>query len=230
LRAHLQANRQCIVRQTTRRHLYYRGKERSFAYLTRHTERLWAYRVERIHKNRKSVSIYDSGAITVRLRPNGKVLWLVTMKKRNGGYCWLLCYFKDCVSAPQAVTLALQGYGLRWKIEEVHRQIKSDYHYEAIRLQRYEALKTMNALLWMAVSFLYTRLETLGQEIINHIQLGLRNRNRESDLWRFKFYKLALASRRIMALSQLYDKIVFPTPSPQMALSLAEPGLRQHRL
>jgi hypothetical protein len=230
LEANVQADRQCIVRQTARRHLWYKGKKRSFAYLTRRTERLWAYRVKRLHKNKPAVSIYDCGAIAVRLRPNGKVLWLVTMKKRNGGYCWLLCYFKACASAPQAVALALKGYGLRWKIEEVHRQIKTDYQYEAIRLQRYEALKTMNALLWMAVSFLYTRLETLAQEIINHIQLGLRNRKLESDLWRFKFYKLALAFKRIMALSQLYDKITFPTPSPQMALPFSEPSRGKTRL
>ena len=46
----------------------------------------------------------------------------------------------------------------RWKIEEVHRQMKKDYALEPVRLQRYEALKTMNALPWMAHSFLYTRL------------------------------------------------------------------------
>jgi len=58
-----------------------------------------------------------------------------------------LCHFKDCSSAYAAVELAIRGYGLRWKIEEVHRQIKGDYRLEAIRLERYEALKTMNALL-----------------------------------------------------------------------------------
>lgn len=229
LEAHLQANRQCIVRQTAKRHLWYKGKERSFAYLTRHTELLWTYTIEHLHKNNKSIATYDCGAVALRLRPNGKSLWLVTMKKRGGGYCWLLCYFKNCASAQEAVALALKGYGLRWKIEEVHRQIKMDYQYETIRLLRYEALKTMNALLWMAVSFLYTRLETLAHEIVNHVQLGLKNRKREADLWRFKFYKLALAFKRIMALSQLYDKIVFSTPSPQMVLPFDEPTLRNRQ-
>jgi len=229
LEAHLRANRQCIVRQTTKRHLGYKGKKRSFAYLTRHTELLWTYTIERIHKNKKSIATYDCGAVAVRLTPNGKSLWLITMKKRRGGYCWLLCYFKNCASAHEAVALALKGYGLRWKIEEVHRQIKSDYQYEAIRLLRYEALKTMNALLWMAASFLYTRLEPLAHEIVNHVQLGLKNRKREVDLWRFKFYKLALAFKRIMALSQLYDKIAFPAPSPQLALPFAEPAMRNRQ-
>jgi hypothetical protein len=103
----------------------------------------------------------------VHLTATGKLLWLVVMKKRHGAYCWLLCYFKDCSSAQAAVELAVKGYGLRWKIEEVHRQIKVDYHLEEIRLERYEALKTMNALLWMAVSFLYTRLESLALTIIS---------------------------------------------------------------
>jgi len=47
---------------------------------------------------------------------------------------------------------------------------------EKICLQRYNALKSMNALLWTAVSFLYTRLDKLSIEIMMHVELGLRNR------------------------------------------------------
>lgn len=223
LNAHVQAQRQCIVRQTGRRHLWYKGKSRSFKYLTQQADLAWTYKVQRIHKNKIRQLHFDCGAIPVRLTATGEWLWLIVMKERRRGYCWLLCYFKNCTSAQEAVELALKGYGLRWKIEEVHRQIKTDYHLEDIRLLRYEALKTMNALLWMAVSFLYTRLETLAHEIIHHPQLGLKNRKEPSDLMRFKFYKLALAFKIIMAVSQLYDKIAFPATSSQMALAFTQP-------
>jgi len=74
-----------------------------------------------------------------------------------------------------AIKTAFVGYGHRWTIEEVHQQIKSDYDLEGICLQRYEALKSMNALLWAAASFLYTRLENLSMEIIFHPELALVN-------------------------------------------------------
>ncbi len=225
LKAHLQAGRQCIVRQTAKRHLWYKGKARSFKYLTQHTDLPWVYTVERIHKNKVRKLTFACGAISVQLEATGKRLWLVVMKERRRGHCWLLCYFKDCPSAQAAVELAMKGYGLRWKIEEVHRQIKMDYHWEAIRLLRYEALKTMNALLWMAVSFLYTRLEALAQAIIRLKDLGIDNQKTKTDLLRFKYYKLAFAFTRIMAISRLYDQITFPKPDRQITLPLAELAL-----
>lgn len=223
LKAYLKAEHQFTVRQTAKRHLLYKGKPRTFKYLTHHTDLRWTYTVERIHKNKIRKLTFDGGAIPVQLPDTEQRLWLVILKERRRGYCWLLCYFKDCTSAQEAIELALKAYGLRWKIEEVHRQIKTDYHWEAIRLERYEALKTMTALLWMAVSFIYTRLETLAEKIINIAELGLVNRKNMKDLMRFKYYKLALAFKRIMAVSRLYDKIIFPIPDPQLTLPLAEP-------
>lgn len=222
LEPNLQADRQFIVRQVGKRHLFYKNKKRSFKYLTHHTELQWTLTVERIHKNKVRKLTFDCGALQVQLTATGKRLWLVVMKKRHGGYCWLLCYFKDCSSAQTAVELAIQGYGLRWKIEEVHRQIKVDYDLEEIRLERYEALKTMNALLWMAVSFLYTRLESLALQIISLPELGLLNRKKLKDLLRFKYYKLAAAVKRIVAVSRLYDRIAFPQADRQATLPLAD--------
>lgn len=185
LNAHLAAERQVIVRQTGERHLCYQGKKHSFDFLTRKARLKWAYTVERIHKNKIRKRTYDCGALRVSLDENGKSLWLVVMKGRHGGYCWLLCYFKDCRSAKQAVELALKGYGLRWKIEEVHHEIKVDYKLEAIRVERFDALKTMVALLWTAVSCLYTRLERLAPEPIFHPTLALVNRKKLKEVLRF---------------------------------------------
>ena len=119
-----------------------------------------------------------------------------------------MCHFKS-VAKEYAIKTAFEGYGHRWKIEEVHRQIKGDYGLESICLQRYDALKTMNALLWSAVSFLYTRLDNICIDIVTHIELGLKNRKKWADLIRFVYYKLANALRRVLALSKLYNPITF---------------------
>ena len=78
----------------------------------------------------------------------------------------------------------------------------------------------MNALLWMAVSFLYTKLESLALEIIFHPELALVNRKKLNDVLHFVYYKLAEAFKRIMAVSRLYDKVTFPKNEPQMNLAL----------
>jgi hypothetical protein len=73
----------------------------------------------------------------------------------------------------------------------------------------------------MAGSFLYTGLEKLAYEIIYHVPFGINNRKSDHDLLRFKFYKLALAVKFIMALSRLYEQITFSKEGPQMTLPFA---------
>ena len=58
--------------------------------------------------------------------------------------------------------------------------------------------------MWGALSFLYTRLESLALDIIFEPELGLVNRKRLGDLLRFVYHKLALAVKRILALARVY--------------------------
>lgn len=108
LAAHPAVRRQFIVRQTGERHLFHQGQKRGFDFLARKTRLKWTHTVERIHKNKVRKRTYDCGAVQVSLDRNGESLWLVVMNGREGGYCWLLCSFKDCASAKQAVELALK--------------------------------------------------------------------------------------------------------------------------
>jgi hypothetical protein len=216
----LEDNRQFIIRQVGNRDLYYRGQKMPLKQISRKAKLRETYTATKRKDNQEVKETYDCGAVQVRLTEEGKRLWLVVLKERGKGYCWLLCHL-DCATKEEAIKLAFVGYGHRWKIEEVHRQIKSDYELEGICLQRYEALKSMNALLWAAVSFLYTRLENLNREIIFHAELGLVNRRRFSDLFRFIYYKLASAVKRLLALSKLYGRTVFPSSNPyQLCLAL----------
>ena len=86
-----------------------------------------------------------------------------------------------------------------------------------------KALKTMNALLWTAVSFLYTRLDNLSIDIITHVELGLQNRKGWSDLIRFIYYKLAYAVKKLLALSKLYLSPINKSPtSHQLCLDISQ--------
>jgi hypothetical protein len=197
----VQGQREFIIRQTGKRKVYLKDRPLPFKSVSRKVRLNYRHEVERIHKNKKERLVYDCGAQKIRLSKDGADLWLVVLKEKKRGYCWLLCRFENITDAKEAVALAIKGYGYRWKIEEVHRQMKKDYALESIRLHRYEALKTMNALLWMALSFLYTRLEPIALEIIYHPKLGLANRKKLKDALRFIYYKLAESVKRILAVA-----------------------------
>ena len=101
--------------------------------------------------------VYCAGAVPVRLTESGRDLWLVVSKAAGRGYTWYLAHLPKGTEEQEAVELVIKGYGYRWKIEEVHRHVKEQYNWEGICLRRYAALKNMNAVFWMAISFLFTR-------------------------------------------------------------------------
>ena len=211
---------QFIIRQVGNRDLYFNGIKQPLKAISRLVKLTTTYQVTKTNNNKKVRETYHCGAVRVKLTETGKDLWLVVLKEQRKGYCWLLCHLNEtCENA--ALRTAFVGYGHRWKIEEVHRQVKVDYELEGICLQRYDALKAMNALLWTALSFLYTRLDNLSIDIITHVELGLQNRKKWSDLLRFIYYKLAYAVKKLWALSKLYNPPTFVTPdSNQLCLSL----------
>ena len=199
----LQSGYPFIIRQNGNRHLLYGEDKLPFKDISRSVKLKWTYKTERIKHNKVQRLSYKGGATTVQLKQNGAILWLVVIKEKYRGYTWYLLNLPECKTAKAAVDTVVKGYGLRWKIEEVHRQIKGDYQLESICLQRYEALKSMNSLLWMAASFLYTRLEPLVMDILFEPQLALINRRKMKDLLRFIYYKLAFAIKRILSLAQV---------------------------
>lgn len=216
----LAVKRQFIIRQDGDRDLYLNGEKKPLKDISRTVTLTQRYQVTKRTNNKQVSENYSCGAVKVRLSQQGPDLWLVVLKEQHKGYCWLLCYLKES-QLEAVIRIAFTGYGHRWKIEEVHRQIKSDYQLEKICLQRYDALKSMNALLWTAVSFLYTRLDKLSIEIMMQVELGLKNRKKWSDLIRFVYYKLAYAIKKLLALSTLYLAPIVKSPRPkQLALDI----------
>lgn len=217
----LDADRQFIIRQVGNRDLYIQGEKKPLKEISRTVKLTESYSTTKRTNNKHIKETYFCGAVKVKLSKTGKNLWLVVIKEKNKGYCWLLCHFREA-HIKVAIRTAFVGFGHRWKIEEVHRQIKCDYNLEKICLQRYETLKSMNALLWTAVSFLYTRLDNLSIAIITHVKLGLKNRKKWSDLIRFVYYKLAQAVKKLFALSKLFlSPIKKSSLSNQLSLEMS---------
>ena len=82
----------------------------------------------------------------------------------------------------------MHAYGLRWRVEEYHRQIKQDYHLEQICLRKYNAIKNMGVIVMLAVAF-YSRLpeNRAIQLLVLSTQLP---RKRLSDIPSYPYYMI----------------------------------------
>ena len=90
----------------------------------------------------------------------------------------------------------MSGYGLRWRVEEYHRQIKQDYHLEQICLRKYKAIKNMGVIVMLAASFcarlpknLVIRLLALTKQL---------PRNRLRDIPSYPYYMIVAAVARTL--------------------------------
>jgi len=199
-----------IIRQNGTRNLYYKGKERSLKQISRKVKLHFSYQIKK-RKHKKLVTItYTVGAVKVRLPHSKHDLWFVVSKGEGRGYTWYLGYLPPTVKTEKdAVEVIFKGYGFRWKIEEYHRHIKSDFHIEDIRLQRYQALKTMIALFTLAVSFIYSKLDTIIITMFFYTKTAGFYKRKLSEIQGFIYYKLTYAVRAFFNKGEVRLKTPF---------------------
>jgi hypothetical protein len=123
-------------------------------------------------------------------------LWLVAARRRG-----CLSWYLTSVNGTREFIMdtVMEGYGCRWSIEEFHRQVKQDYSLEQIRLQRYEAIKSMGVLIMIAVSFCATLPANLAIKLVAAARL--LERQRLQDLPKYLLYKLTAAVALTIALA-----------------------------
>ena len=116
-------------------------------------------------------------------------LWLVVSHRRRGGLSWYLTNVAG--TRMEIMEMVMEAYGLRWRVEEYHRQIKQDYSLEKICLRNYNAIKNMGALVALAASFCARLPEHL---VIQMIAVSRRlPRKRLCDIPCYPYYMLTAA-------------------------------------
>jgi len=138
----------------------------------------------------------------------------IRSKRKDGTYrsgmFYLLCNISDNnLLERDLVKFVLESYRLRWKIEEVHRQVKTDFGWENIQLQTYRRLQFMNTLLWTALSFLYDLEHWKYQFAKVFTNLMLEKKSKLSELNKFVYYKLAAVIKYCFSRIILYQKHPF---------------------
>jgi hypothetical protein len=121
-------------------------------------------------------------------------LWLVVSRNKNGGMSW---YLTNGAGTRRAImNRVMEAYGLRWRVEEYHRQVKQDYGLESISLRKYSAIKNMGVLVMLAASFCASLPKHLAIRMIAAV--GRLPRRRLSDIPDYPHYMIVAAVARVL--------------------------------
>lgn len=149
-----------------------------------------------VYKSQRSGEQFAVGVRRVYL--DNIPLWLVASKRSAGGFSWYLTNVTG--TRTEIMDTVLEAYGLRWRIEEYHRQIKQDYSLERLCVRSYQAIKNMGVLVMLAASFC--------AQLPEHIMITLLAvsnqlpRKRLRDIPKYPYYKIIAAVAYILQLTE----------------------------
>lgn len=184
------------------RHLLYKGKSRSYYEIAEDIE----LNHEVISKGKK----FKAGSVKVGIKlPNPpsrkhqrkrikyfnfvvakEVLNKQEKKSKQRGYIYYLVNLKGDYSKEKILEMTVRYYGMRWSIEDAHREIKQDLKWEKMQLLTYESLKNMNALVWLAASFIYNKVGRMTLYLVKKIPHRMLYRNKAKELAKNLQYRL----------------------------------------
>lgn len=223
----LQHKQQFIIRQRGDRHIHNGVEKIRVDECAKSIECKFEKTVRKIRHRKMRLTNYRGGAIRVgfpKEHADGvfeQLLWLVRLTRKNGkAESWYLCNI-SVETEEEAFEMVMEGYGCRWTIEEVHREIKNDYRLESVQLQRYQALKNFNTIFWTAMNFIYQHLEGLSVDLILHCEEKLSYNFSIYDVTGFVYYKLSRAIKLIFRKHKLYHFMTNPKPKQNYQLGLA---------
>lgn len=130
--------------------------------------------------------------------------------RQKGKDFYIICNFPtDNLTDQEIVEKAVTAYTKRWKIEEVHRQMKQDFQWESMRLASYQGLKNLNTLLCLALYFVYSCQDWLAHIAESYCKLiYFRPKDRKNQL-KFMYYRIASAIKTCLSSARFYNKSPF---------------------
>lgn len=126
--------------------------------------------------------------------------------RQKGRDFYLLCDFADKnMTEAQIIQEAVNNYRKRWKIEEVHRQMKQDLGWEGIRLASYTKLKNINMLLTLALYFIYSCKDIIMKLADAFPKIICYQANDWAKLQQFIYYRISQVLQLCYRISRHYD-------------------------
>ena len=149
-------------------------------------------------KNPTQAKVYLVSAEISTKHKNGKIT--------KGKFLLLISLPNSSYSSEDICRLALESYRLRWRIEEVHRQVKTDFGWENIQLMKFNRLRALNTILWFALSFIYELDDWKYKFASAFSNLMLDRKNNLKILGKFIYYRLTKVVRYCFSQTRIYNK------------------------
>jgi hypothetical protein len=192
-----------IIRSTGIRGLIVDGLEQNFKSVAKKVN--LTYRYKDTENNN-----YSCGLIKVKIRTNPHKVknpdtietnLIIVRHNKSGGFFYLFCDFNDdTLTKMQIIEKALRGYRLRWKIEEFHRHVKQEFHWEEMQLMSYIGLKNLNTILMIAIDLVYDAIEYIDELMYLYPEfVGKKKRSYE-----YVYYKLSRIVKYIFSNLRIY--------------------------
>ncbi len=216
----LRKGRYFVIRQVGKRNLKFKGKSMPLKQISKEIEFTESYKIKKRRKNRQIEIEYKVGGVSVQFDDFNQQLWLIKAQEEGKGYVWFLSYLPT-EDLSEAIHLTMEGYGNRWKIEEVHRHIKQTYHLEEIELRKYQGLKSFLAVFFIAMGLIYQRYSEYLLQLIDQVGIKLTYRNRLSELLGFIYYKISKVISWILSKTKLRTIITYASPPKFSNLQLS---------
>ena len=148
------------------------------------------------HPSRKANSV-DVSLVVVRKFKN---------KAQKGKDFYLLCDFADpSMSEHDIIQQAIIAYRKRWKIEEVHRQMKHDFKWESMRLASYTKLKNLNMLMTISLYFVYSCKDAIEMIAAAFPRIICFRKKDWGKLHKFVYYRIAQVLQICLNRALHYD-------------------------
>jgi hypothetical protein len=210
-----------IVRSMATRDLYYQGQKMNFIGAAKKANLSHTFIIpKKSRKGKTKTKTVYAGIIDVQIplsphprkkNPDLFPAKLLVARYEDGGYWYLLCSLPNHsdLSEKELIEFIFNAYKIRWKIEEVHRHIKKDFHWEEMRLGRYERLRLLNTILWLSVGFLY-HLQSLKYHFMKAFHYYMLDQKAKINyLPDFLFYRITLAVSECFSYIDKYKKIYY---------------------
>ena len=139
-----------------------------------------------------------------------------------GGYFYFLSNFPNKnLTERDIVERSVKFYKIRWNIEETHRQVKQDYEWEKMQLLSYQGLKTLNVLLWIVLSYVYSLKEYTFEMALAYPALMIdsyRDFKRKFNF--FVYYRIFRVVSEVFRFKRIYKKFKYKKPPSTKVIQL----------
>ena len=166
-----------IIRLTSKRKMLFKGKKKNILDVAH--GRKGKYKMNVMRKNKENQELYVSYTRANMIDKEQEEFTIVFVYGLGKEPMMLITNI-DAKDGNDAITI-VRMYIDRWKIEEIHRAEKTEYHYEDMRVRSLVQLNNLNFIFMLTLFFICIQIEKMDSNLFS-IEILLRSKSLKEQL------------------------------------------------